>query len=378
MRKKIFISGTPLLSFTSGTPMRGIVDALIRFYPKYDFLIEFPNSDRNFVVTKFENQFKSLPNVNILKTRRNIRWENLKKLFKLQKYHSWPKGFDCYISPGIPESFSTSKNPSISFIADLSSVNQPEISSLKWHGNRIFKNLLNQAVESNNKLVAISEFTKNELNERYPKHQSKFIRIYNGIESFWFDDHYEQNILTNSLFDQNYWIWWGFISNRKNILRLLQAYLIAKQKDDTLPKIVFVGELNPDQAVCLDLINLYPQYFEIHKFQDPYILKSLVKNSNGLLFPSLYEGFGLPVIEAFSQGIPVLHSSITSLPEISNGLGFGVNPYEIHSIANGLLEFSSAVYDQEIVAIRKEFASNFTYQKAADKLAIVIDYLVNK
>jgi glycosyltransferase involved in cell wall biosynthesis len=249
----------------------------------------------------------------------------------------------------------------------------PGSSSLKWHGNKIFRNMLNAAVKTNQKIVAISNFTKTELENRYPAQKNKFITIYNGIENFWFNNKFEQNKISNQLKDEKYWIWWGYISNRKNLKRLTEAYLSLVKKGNKLPKILFIGDISPDQAYLKQTFEKYSQYFYHYPFQQPYVLKNLVKNSKGLLFPSLYEGFGLPVIETFSQGAPVLHSNITSLPEIAGGLGIKVNPYDLSSIEEGLLKLSNYKLSQERSNNLKIRANMFTYETAARQFAKLIE-----
>lgn len=373
----IYLSGSPLLAYTSGTPMRGMVDTLIRLKPDWQFFIEFMGSgDKKMINLLFEKWYK-LPNVNIKINHQSHRWQNLKKLIGIGYYHPTPPDFDCYIGPGSPERFKTTK-PSVSFVADLSSINMPEYSSLKWHGNKIFRNMLNAAVKTNTKIVAISDFTRTELEEKFPKHRHKFLTIHNGIENFWFDQSYEENNLTKAFANLDYWIWWGFMSNRKNIDSLTKAYLQLLKEGQKLPKILFIGDIATDQLFLKQIFNDHSEYFFHYPFQEAYILKTLVKNSKGLLFPSLYEGFGLPVIEAFSQGIPVMHSNITSLPEIGGGLGIEIDPHDVSSIKKGLLSIANQTIDDEFKNRLKQRAVRFTYEKAAKQLIQLIEEITKR
>ena len=135
-----------------------------------------------------------------------------------------------------------------------------------------------------------------------------------------------------------------------------------------------MGKLAANQASIKEYAykNL-PGLVKIIPYQDIYKLKYLVKNSRGLLFPSFYEGFGLPVIEAFSQGIPVLHSNTSCLPEIAASLGISCDPYDLKSIEQGLLEMIFLNNEKEIVFKRKQWAGQFTYALAAQKFSSVID-----
>jgi glycosyltransferase involved in cell wall biosynthesis len=371
---KIFVSGLPLVAFTSGTPMRGLLTKLISIRYDDTFHIYISNVEE---CNSYFSQIATKHNVFIYVVNEKNTIQNLRKLIGI-KLNKSPKGFDFYISPGMPEYFSFNQQPSLSVIADLSSINLPGQSSLKWHGNRIFKNTLNWALASNTRIATISEFTRKELKAYCPSQSHKYFTLHNGIEEFWFDNNYEESEISDMLRNDSYWIWWGYISNRKNINNLITAYIEAKKSDISLPKIVFIGQYAPDQSSCIDLIKNYPEYFQLFDFQPNYVLKTIVKNSKGLLFPSLYEGFGLPVIEAFSQGVPVLLSNVTSLPEISNGLGIEINPYQKDSIVDGLIRLNQLPKNTEDIIARQKWASNFTYIKAAKKLSKIIDELTGR
>ena len=374
MPLKIFISTSPLQAFTSGTPMRGLILQLISLRKKDAFHFILAKKSKNPENIDFLKNLTDNPNVSIKFENQSPKVQNLKKLFGF-KSNNYTKVFDFYLSPGMPEHFSNAQQPSLSIIADLSSINLPGQSSLKWHGNRIFKNTLNWALTSNTKIAAISDFTRKELEAYCTSQTQKYFTLHNGIEDFWFDNHFEDNEISAKLKNESYWIWWGYISNRKNITSLLTAYLAAKKKVASLPKIVFIGQHASDQQGCIDLINKHPDYFQRFDFQPNYALKTIVKNSQGLVFPSIYEGFGLPVIEAFSQGVPVLHSNVTSLPEVGNGLGIEVDPNSIDSIVDGLIQLHQSPNSAEQVAARQNWASSFTYQRAALQLSAMIDEL---
>ena len=372
---KILINGNPLKAFTSGTPMRGLIKAMASQRSNDWFTILVSNDHETQNLTSYWEELKHIGNVYLEYTDQSRQIINLKKLVGFKNYQKWPKKFDFYFSPGMPEYFSVKKVPSLSIVADLSSINLPESSSLKWHGNIIFKNTLRWAINSNNAIGAISEFTKNELLEKYPTHNNKFYTIHNGIEDFWFDSNYQQNEITEQYKSICYWIWWGFGSNRKNLERLILAYLSLKQEITKLPTLLLVGEISTDLKKVNELIASNPDCIHHIGFQKPYILKQLVKNSQGLVFPSLYEGFGLPIIETYSQGRPVLYGNCTSMPEIASTYGVPVDPYSLDNIKDGLnklLQFDvTKYYEEEIVPYSKQYK----YSSAASKVFRLIDKL---
>lgn len=372
---KILINSNPLKAFTSGTPQRGLIEALCTLRAHDNFTLLLSNDNEAAQLSTFWERLVALGNVEIINTTQSQKIINIKKLIGFRVYQKWPNEFDFYLSPGMPEYFATKNQPSLSTVADLSSINLAGNSSLKWHGNRIFKNTLNWCVKSNSAIGAISDFTKKELVEKHPKKKERFFTLHNGIENFWFDTTYQENTTTKLYKNKSYGIWWGLGSNRKNLFRTLTAYLELKKEKPDLFELLLVGSLSPDQTQVQSLIET-SNAIHLIPFQQPYILKSLVKHSKGLVFPSLYEGFGLPIIETYSQGKPVLYGNLTSMPEIASDYGIPVNPYDVQSIKNGLLQLNnhdtSMGYAQQV----KQYASRFTYSNAAIKLSGIIDQII--
>lgn len=371
---KIFIHANSLKAYTSGTPQRGLVKALCSLRKQDHFTIWVSRDESTTELDNYWETLSSYDNVELVFSNTSQRKLNIKKLVGLKSSKHWPSGFDLYLSPGMPEYFGRRNKPALSTIADLSSLNLPSDSSMKWHGNRIFKNTLKWCVESNNMIGAISDFTKTELIEKYPEKKQRFFTLHNGIEDFWFDDTYQENSATKKLKNKPYAIWWGLGSSRKNLSRLLTAYLELKKETPNLFEVLLVGKISPDQMHVKELIDKSDSIHLI-PFQESYILKSLVKNSVGLLFPSLYEGFGLPIIEAYSQGKPVLYGNCTSMPEIASDFGIPVDPYDVPSIKEGLLQLKKHDTNSDYIEQVCKYASQFTYTNAAMKLSEIIDQL---
>jgi glycosyltransferase involved in cell wall biosynthesis len=204
--------------------------------------------------------------------------------------------------------------------------------------------------------------------------KNKFFTIPNGIDDMWFNNIYEQNTVTEHFKNKRYFVWWGFGSNRKNLERLLTAYSLVKERNRELSELLLIGKISEDLNNVSELIDKN-KYIHIIPFQPLSILKEFVRNSSGLLFPSLYEGFGLPIIETYSQGRPVLYGSVTSMPEIASSFGIPVDPNDTGSIMEGLNKMDDFVIDRIYEDQVKSYANNFTYSKAAEKLSLVLNSL---
>lgn len=371
----ICIYSEPLTVFTSGTPMRGLFGELIKQRSNDNFKLIF----RNPYPENLNDYFKSLselPNCEIVFEKYSRKISNFLAITGYRNYNKVNFDGDVFISAGTPDIMGTDKKKQIVMVADLSSIRTPKNSSLKWHGNLIFRNSLKLAVEFASKIVCISNFTRNDLINIYPESVEKTAVVYNGIDDSWFDDIYEdfETLKSKFLLKDKYWIWWGAVTNRKNLWNLLKAYQFLIKDGYKLPRILIIGNFAPNQISLKYFIkNELIDYITLLPFQNVYILKTLVKNSVGLLFPSYYEGFGLPVIEAFSQGKPVMHSEVTSLPEIAGGLGISCDPNSIASIKNALTEMLKLKDSEENILERKIWASRFTYKNSAQEFSKIID-----
>ena len=159
------------------------------------------------------------------------------------------------------------------------------------------------------------------------------------------------------------------MSRRKNIYNLVTAYKRAKAQLPSLPKLLLVGKVAEHMAA---LTNEFDTNVINIPFQDNYTIKSIVRNSRGLIFPSFYEGFGLPVIEAFSQGVGVACSNVTSLPEIADGRAILFNPNDVADMERAIIDLHHAELDRDGL---KNYASQFSYERAAEEYMKLIKSL---
>jgi len=113
----------------------------------------------------------------------------------------------------------------------------------------------------------------------------------------------------------------------KNLPRQLQA---LAQLNDLAPKIIVIGELTKDQKTLIEQLNLTIDNRTNISDQE---LQKCYLRSDLLLFASLKEGFGMPIIEAQSAGLPVITSNVSSMPEVAGDSALLVNPYSVDEIA---------------------------------------------
>lgn len=123
---------------------------------------------------------------------------------------------------------------------------------------------------------------------------------------------------------------------RKNIFRMLEAFKRARE-DGIRHKLIIVGRMDPivhQEASSINGVTALGFVSTEH-------LSKLMQCADALIFPSLHEGFGLPLVEAMSCGVPAITSNVFSPPEVVGNAGLFVNPYDVSDIANKIIEMSN-------------------------------------
>lgn len=196
--------------------------------------------------------------------------------------------------------------------------------------------LTGQAVRQAERVLVVSEFTRSEVEHFYPFAATKTRLILNGVSQIFAaaSDANDLAVLAEYGISQPYLLAIGNIHPRKNLARLLNAYLRLRGEGLLLPRMVWVGmprweseELISQATKAGVLLTGYvPQTH----------LPALYRQAQAFIYPSLYEGFGLPVVEAMACGTPVICSNTTSIPEVAGGAALLVNPESTEEVARAL------------------------------------------
>lgn len=369
---KIVIYIEPLRTFTSGTPHRGVLLQLIELRSDDEFVLVLRKGNLpEHMQELFDNLYK-FSNWSLVYEKRSRKAVNTLALLHIKDHCSVNVTGDIYLSFDA-EFLGSGNHPQIVTVHDLSSVRNSNASSIPFLKRFARKFTIKNGIKNADYIVSISDFTKNDIVDYFDVKDTKITTIHNGIDSEWF----EENVATYNTNKENYWIWWGAYSQRKNLARLLKAYemmLQSTENEKDVPYLYLVGNENEYFSKLLLIIeqsDILKRKVKVYPQQDIDTLKALVSGSVGLVFPSLYEGFGLPVIEAYSQGVPVLTSNVSSLLEISGDFGVLLNPHDLIDIKDGLVKFYEMRSNE--VSKRKQWAQKFTYEKAANKYSKLID-----
>jgi alpha-1,3-rhamnosyl/mannosyltransferase len=205
---------------------------------------------------------------------------------------------------------------------------------------RRFKNfVLRRAAGFADHVIAISRYSVAELVEHFKVPESRISVVYCGVGSEWLsplpEADWHETLVRRGL-RPGYYLFVGILQPRKNLERVLQAHDALSAELRRERPLVVVGKAGWRCEALLEKLMTKVASGEAYWLNDVHgitELRHLYAGAGVFVFPSLYEGFGLPVLEAFASGVPVVTSNTTSLPEVSAGAGFEVDPASVEEIA---------------------------------------------
>lgn len=172
----------------------------------------------------------------------------------------------------------------------------------------------------------------------------------------------------------------GTIQPRKNIQRLIRALRIIRAQGYDLDLVIAGGKGWLDSPIFAEVAHTGLQaHVHFTGFVDEHTLRALYQGATCIAFPSLYEGFGLPILEGMASGVPVVTSNVSSMPEVAGDAAILVDPYDIEAIAEGLRRAIGDTSLREDLIVRgRARARMFTWRRAAEQLVSIYHELIER
>jgi glycosyltransferase involved in cell wall biosynthesis len=290
-------------------------------------------------------------------------WQQLVLPFQLLKY-----SIDVVWAPEqIAPVLTFGKTKVITTVHDLAALRFPE--SCQKSNLIIQKVLFSQSLKRSSAILPVSSFIKSELNDRYIFLKNSILQVVTNAGPDW-----ELLIKECAPERENYLLCVGNIEPRKNLIRLLKAFEIV---NDSELRLVMVGPKGWKNSVFFDTLesNSKKDRIEIKGFVSEQELKHHYLHCKALVYPSLYEGFGIPVLEAFSMNCPVLTSKGTVMEEIAGDAAIYFDPLNIYSISSAINNFLKRQVDclGEINGVYEKFKSFYSWKNSAFQLKTIFE-----
>jgi alpha-1,3-rhamnosyl/mannosyltransferase len=306
----------------------------------------------------------------------NMRWlENFWNYFDYPKLQHLVGNFDvyhCYHHLMPP----TGGVPCLMTVHDLRRYKLPQLYPKSKLG------FFETAIRRADHFLAVSQSTKNDLCSVFGIEEQKVDVISHAteIEPFEYTTEQKNSIvpdLSKKLGRQidDYFVVISSPDSRKNIPRTVEAFGIAKKSLPEHSKLVVIGQLPKREQEFAEKLKagFYQDVLWTGAVDD---LRPWLGCAKALIFASLYEGFGIPILEAFACGTAVITSNISSIPEVAGDAALYVDPFSAESIAGAIIKISSNEQLREkLITAGRERNKLFTWQKTAQKVVEVYSKL---
>lgn len=236
-------------------------------------------------------------------------------------------------------------------VHDLVPIRLP-YTTLDW--KRYYLNAMRTIAKTADHIVTVSENSKRDIMTTFGVEERRITNTYEAVDIPAAYRQRPRDAIADELSGVfglgygEYLLFYGSLEPKKNINRIVQAYLASKVK---IPLVVVVAQSwqSEDEARLMNQIvdedRVYDRSKERRRIRRyeymPFrLLVTLIQGARAVVFPSLYEGFGLPVLEAMTLGTPVITSNTSSLPEVAGEAALSVDPYSVDAIRRAIIAVS--------------------------------------
>ena len=277
---------------------------------------------------------------------------------------------DMFLSPDAYLSLS-SKTRSLAIFHDLNFEHYPE--DLPLLERKYYRYFFPRYARKADRIVTVSEFSKKDIVNLYDVNPEKVDVVYNGANDSFvpLSDEKIKEVRKKYTDNKPYFVFVGALHPRKNLSRLFKAFDHFKTKSNSETKLLIVGNKKWWTA---DI----EKAFESIKMKDDVVfsgrldageLNQVMGSALALTYVSYFEGFGIPIIEAYKCDVPVITSNVTSMPEVSGGASLLVDPFSVSSITDALEKIDNdEKLRKELIEKGRQRRNLFKWDNTADNL----------
>ncbi|MGL5822830.1 MAG: glycosyltransferase family 4 protein [Sarcina sp.] len=310
------------------------------------------NLQENFSI-QYSNKFK-----------KNNFWDNIKEPINLSNntnlHHNPQNGVGLLENINIPQSIT---------LHDIIPLKMPETVSDAYF--KIFDTEISKILSNANGIITVSNYSKNDIHQTLNYPLEKIFVTHLAAEKQY--KILNENLCTQILkeyynLEPNYILYVGGFSPRKNILGLINSFELAKHFLPKNTKLIIIGQKGISYITYQNRVN------ELN-LENDVIFTGFIKNEHMpifynlakvLIYPSFYEGFGLPPLEAMACGTPVIASNLTSIPEVLEDAALLINPYDEIALAESIKEiFSNTLLENTLIQKSILHSNKFDWKNTA-------------
>ena len=265
----------------------------------------------------------------------------------------------------------STKCKQLPIIYDLNFEHQPK--DLPFRNRIYFRTFYPKFARKATRVVTISEYSKNDIADTYKIPLNKIDNVSCGVKENFYPliDNSKQITRERYAKGAEYFFFIGSMHPRKNIVRLLQAFELFKKKSNAPIKLVLAGNIFwGDESVqaVISIMNAKDDIVFTGRISDGELV-NLLGSAFALTFVPTFEGFGLPIVEAFQSDVPVICSSTTSMPEVAGNAALMVDPFSIEDIAEKMTQlWNNQFLRKELIEKGRLQKNLFTWKRTSELL----------
>jgi glycosyltransferase involved in cell wall biosynthesis len=277
---------------------------------------------------------------------------------KLARLH--PEKYDLYFEPNfIPMDIRA--GGVVTTVLDFSFLHHPQ-----WHPKdriRHFSKNFFKRIYRSDIIITTSKYVEGEARDILKVEDSRVVSIPLGYNPV-FNSVEGGKVMPET--SEKYILFTGSIEPRKNLVRLLRAYLMLPGQIKKEYRLLLAGFKGWENKEIVELMGKLGEKARYMGYVDNETLASLYRKAACFVYPSLYEGFGLPPIEAMASGCPVVVSRVASLPEVCGDAACYVDPVDTESIAEGIINvLENRALRKDLITRGLERARLFSWERTA-------------
>lgn len=273
---------------------------------------------------------------------------------------------DVFLSPDSYCSLS-SRVPTVMVCHDIAFCHYPM--QVPLHGRVFYRHYVPKYLQRAERIISVSEFTKQDIIRQYQTPAQKIAVACNGVRSVFrvLNEAEKEGIKLQFSQGRDYFFYLGSVHPRKNVARLIQAFDQFKKATPSPIQLLIGGRMAWQTEAIEQALSKAKHREDIHLlgYLDDAQLAKVLGAALALTYPSLFEGFGVPLLEAMHAEVPILTSSSSSLPEVAGEAAIIVDPMDVDAISDGLQQiYASPATRKDLIEKGRLQRQNFSWKKA--------------
>jgi glycosyltransferase involved in cell wall biosynthesis len=272
------------------------------------------------------------------------------------------------------------KVPSLPVIHDLNFFQNPDW--VDWAPRKYYNYFFPRFIKKADRIATVSNYSKQDIINRFAVEDSLIDVVYNGSSEGFVPLSADQRKTIRNTYASGaeYFLFVGLVHPRKNLARIIKAFDSFKYLTDSKVKLIIIGStkyMTSDVRKVYELSNYKPDILFTGYVPDEE-LKKITASALALVYTSLFEGFGIPILEAMNCDVPVITSNASSMPEVGGNAVIYADPYSVGSISDAMRNvFLNKKFRNDTIERARCQREMFSWDKTAGLLWDSIEKTLN-